>query len=356
MWNGGLFRGKQMIKAEELEDVSPSLVHTGKGIVAEKHRDVVMKQNCGGQRFALFVVENQKAVDYGMPARVMQEEAMEYGRQMKIIRKRNEEAEERRRKEGGELVYCNAGERMYRFKESDRLFPVVTLVVYWGEEGWSGPENMHGMMDFGADNDLGAKLKKLVPEYPLHFLDLSKFRHFEHFRTELRPFLELYSMRNRKQDFIEYVEKNERCRGMDEESWYIFGEITRSRHIQKILRGKKQEKRGGEEMCRAMDEWYNDAIEEGKAKGKIEGKAEGKIEGKVEGKAEALIDLLEEYGRVTKRLKKLIQNQKDMDVLKRWCKLAAKVNSIREFEATLFPCTPYNPHKHRKADEGPGGA
>ena len=23
LWNGGLFRGKQMIKAEELEDVSP---------------------------------------------------------------------------------------------------------------------------------------------------------------------------------------------------------------------------------------------------------------------------------------------------------------------------------------------
>lgn len=255
-----------------------------------------------------------------MPARVMQEEAMEYGRQMKIIRKRNEEAEERRRKEGGELVYRNAGERMYRFKENDRLFPVVTLVVYWGEEGWSGPENLHGIMDFGADNDLGAKLKKLVPEYPLHFLDLPKFRHFEHFRTELRPFLELYSMRNRKQEFIKYVEKNERCRNMDEESWYIFGEITRSRHIQKILRGKKQEKRGGEEMCRAMDEWYNDAIEEGMARGKIE----------------TIIDLLEEYGKISKRLKELIQNQKDTDVLKRWCKLAAKVNSIREFEDAML--------------------
>ncbi|MCI9342899.1 MAG: hypothetical protein HFI01_07975, partial [Lachnospiraceae bacterium] len=60
-----------------------------------------------------------------------------------------------------------------------------------------------------------------------------------------------------------------------------------------------------------------------------------KAEGKAEGKAEALIDLLEEYGRVTRRLKKLIQNQKDMDVLKRWCKLAAKVNSIREFEEAM---------------------
>ena len=138
-------------------------------------------------------------------------------------------------------------------------------------------------------------------------------------------------MRNRKQEFIEYVEKNERCRSMDEESWHIFGEITRSRHIQKILKSKMQEKRGGEEMCRAMDEWYNDAVEEGKAKGNIEGKAEGKADGK----AEALIDLLEEYGRVTRRLKKLIQNQKDMDVLKRWCKLAAKVNSIREFEEAM---------------------
>ena len=49
-------------------------------------------------------------------------------------------------------------------------------------------------------------------------------------------------------DPVEYVEKNERCRSMDEESWHIFGEITRSRHIQKILKSKMQEKRGGEEM------------------------------------------------------------------------------------------------------------
>ena len=35
-------------------------------------------------------------------------------------------------------------------------------------------------------------------------------------------------------------------------------------------------------MCKAMDEWYDDAIAEGKEKGKIEGKIEGKMEGKKE--------------------------------------------------------------------------
>ena len=76
-------------------------------------------------------------------------------------------------------------------------------------------------------------------------------------------------------------------------------------------------------MCKAMDEWYDDAIAEGKEKGKIEGKIEAKIE--------AIYELLEEYGEVPKNLKELIDSQKNMEILTKWHKLAARLDGMDAF-------------------------
>ena len=50
-----------------------------------------------------------------------------------------------------------------------------------------------------------------------------------------------------------------------------------------------------------------------------------------EGKAESIVDLLEEYGTVQDKLKEEIFNQKDLQILKEWLKLAVKVESVEEF-------------------------
>lgn len=52
-------------------------------------------------------------------------------------------------------------------------------------------------------------------------------------------------------------------------------------------------------------------------------------------RAQAIEDLLEEYGEVPERIKKLLEQTEDLDKLKHWLKLAAKVSSIREFEEKI---------------------
>ena len=54
-------------------------------------------------------------------------------------------------------------------------------------------------------------------------------------------------------------------------------------------------------------------------------------EGKAEGKAEAVLNLLEELGEISDDLRVRIISEKDLDVLKRWLKQAAKSESIDEF-------------------------
>ena len=56
-----------MVKAEELEIISPVFSKAGGDIALEKTCDLVMRQDGGGQRFTMLVVENQETVDYGTP-------------------------------------------------------------------------------------------------------------------------------------------------------------------------------------------------------------------------------------------------------------------------------------------------
>ena len=60
-------------------------------------------------------------------------------------------------------------EYLSRFAKADRLRPVITLVLYCGEEPWNGARCLHEMLDFKNISD---KVKKYVADYPVHILDV----------------------------------------------------------------------------------------------------------------------------------------------------------------------------------------
>lgn len=57
-----------------------------------------------------------------------------------------------------------------------------------------------------------------------------------------------------------------------------------------------------------------------------------KAEGKAEGKAEAILELLAELGEIPSTLRQTILNEKDLNQLKIWLKLAAKAENLNEFK------------------------
>lgn len=54
-------------------------------------------------------------------------------------------------------------------------------------------------------------------------------------------------------------------------------------------------------------------------------------EGIEQGISQSIIEFLDEYGKVPESLKERIYNENDVDVLKRWNKLSARVTSVKEF-------------------------
>ena len=55
----------------------------------------------------------------------------------------------------------------------------------------------------------------------------------------------------------------------------------------------------------------------------------------MEGKAEDIMDLLGDIGPVPEELEKRLREQKDLEVLQKWLKLAARAKSMEEFERQI---------------------
>ncbi|MBD5545652.1 MAG: Rpn family recombination-promoting nuclease/putative transposase [Lachnospiraceae bacterium] len=92
-----------------------------------------------------------------------------------------------------------------------------------------------------------------------------------------------------------------------------------------------------------VEEWVNDRVsaqvaascEKASQEARRKGRQEGRQEGKREANQEAVFDLLEEYGVIPKHVREAVLAQKDMEVLRRWHKLAARAGSMEQFEKEM---------------------
>lgn len=90
-----------------------------------------------------------------------------------------------------------------------------------------------------------------------------------------------------------------------------------------------------EVMCDALREFFKDELQEANERGIAIGTEIGTANGIEIGKAEAIIEILEERGQVPANLAEIINSQKDLEVLKQWVKLAARVDSVDDFETAI---------------------
>ena len=62
---------------------------------------------------------------------------------------------------------------------------------------------------------------------------------------------------------------------------------------------------------------------------------QGREEGEVKGRVEAVLELLEDIGEPSEMLINYIMKQTDLEVLRKWHKIAARVDSIKDFEQAV---------------------
>ena len=82
--------------------------------------------------------------------------------------------------------------------------------------------------------------------------------------------------------------------------------------------------------------WYEYDEEEHIASEKEISYAEGETAGKIKGKAEDILELLEELGEVPQELRETVLGQQDLEVLAKWLKIAAKAETLKDFETLVI--------------------
>ena len=94
LFNGVLYKGKQVIRPEELEEISPVASvsiknRAGKTRNMKKYRDIVMRWK-NNATFVLLANKSQDKIHYAMPQKVMLYDGMDYEEQIRNLWKQRQ--------------------------------------------------------------------------------------------------------------------------------------------------------------------------------------------------------------------------------------------------------------------------
>ena len=302
LYNGIVFQGKQVVLPEELEPAEGEtdiLLEDNEQKVQEIHRyrDIVMRWKKGAL-LVLLACENQEKVHYAMTVRNMLYDSLSYAGQIQQLWKEREKEEKQK---------MTAPEYLSKWKKDDRLVPVITLVFYYDTEQWDGSTDLHGMLQWGEGNQ--ELLREYVPNYRINLVDAGNLEHLERFQSDLQEILGMLKCRGNKKELLDYMNKRESYfRNVDEETYQVMREFL---HSEKMLKENVERIEGKEtvDMCKALDELYNDGIEQG-----IE---RGMIRGTIETMKEFNISMEEAIERISKKFE-ITKEQAKEEVEKYW--------------------------------------
>lgn len=132
--NVNLFGGRQVVKESGLERLPQELVYRNRqGDLGEHRMDTRMKVREENVDVVIFCAENQAAVSNTMPVRDMGYLYSSYSEQI-------------REKNRADYVDGSGVNPVRGLADGQKLVPVVSLVLYWGKEKWTGPTELKDML------------------------------------------------------------------------------------------------------------------------------------------------------------------------------------------------------------------
>ena len=303
--NGIMFDGKDVVKEDELVDLSGWSHYKGDD---SKHRfqdrDVVKLWKKENVVISLIGIENQDIPDEDMVFRVISYDGASYRTQLV-------EKERRKRKKKADKVAEKSAEKL-------DIFPVITFVIYYGEEEWKHETTLHKRLN------LGSELKHYVSDYSINLIDLKKLSEddINKFKKDFKLIADyMVKGSKHKADRIDLNHPEEvselilRLTGEElpfevecEEGGKNMEKFFEPMFERAEARGRAEGRAEGEARGRAEGEARGRA--EGEARGRAEGEARGRAEGKTEGESclARLISLLMSEGKNDK-IKDVVENE-----------------------------------------------
>ncbi|MCI7612012.1 MAG: Rpn family recombination-promoting nuclease/putative transposase [Selenomonadaceae bacterium] len=181
--NGSLFDGEDYIKEESLIDAQPfSQYKADDGTLHELERDVAkycVDTNCN-IRLAMIGVENQIAIDFDMPLRVMGYDGISYRDEINLDK----------------IVVDKSTGQKRRIRH--KRYPVLTLILYFGENPWKKPLCLYDVID------VPDKLKPYINDFKLNIIDVPRLtpEQVKRYKGDFQIIADYFVQRNSGKEYV----------------------------------------------------------------------------------------------------------------------------------------------------------
>ena len=282
LFNAVIFRGKQVIKPEDLTerdtDMSGIIQFKGYQETLERTRDVVKKMAYGVE-FAVLGIESQQKIHYAMPLRTMLYDSLGYLKEYQEITRI-------RKAERGKMT---EDEFLSKMRKEDRLYPIISIVLYYSEKSWDGPTCLKDMIV-----EMPEEMERIFSDYKMNLVQIRESEQYTFHNEEVRAVFEI--SREIFNGNLDKINERYRNRDLTPELITVIGKITDSAEL--VRQGKIEEVAN---MCTALEKWEKENIERGTKRGIEKGIAKMVLtllnKGKTVEETADWLELTEEYVR-----------------------------------------------------------
>lgn len=271
IYNVLVFEGKQVMLEDALSNLSPlSQYKADEGMLHEQERDIFKIWRGHGVNLMLAGIENQTRPDKDMPFRVIGYDGAVYRSQLLKAKEK----------------VINGQKKKVAIKER---YPVVTIVLYFGEERWDYPKNLLECFEPPlAEDEITEVLKEYIQDYRVHVFDIPRLtkEQVQLFRSDFRIVADYYT---NVYNTNEYVPDNAVITHVDE-FLKLMKVLTGDKRFEEIAHTITEAEKEELRMCRILDE----REARGEARGFARGLTEGREQGIEQGKVNTLVFLVKD--------------------------------------------------------------
>ena len=260
--NGLVFKGKKVVKENELFDTANVASFRSGQKITHQERDVTKVWKKSSIRIAMWGLENQMKPCKDMPLRILAYDGVSYKRQLLELEKERKYAEE----------------KGLEFDIPEKYYPVVTFVVYLGEQPWNKNRSLLEVVDVKPE------FRQFVNDYKLNLIDVSNMpeEQAQLFHSDFRSLIDW--LKKRKDQAYEVLDRK-----IDHPEDYgdLLYAMSGDERVLRAIEGKGT-KGAGLTMCEFIDRLEEKGRIEGIKAGRIEGIKAGRIEGIKAGRIEGI--------------------------------------------------------------------
>lgn len=234
-----LYKGKHIIREQNLEDSKDRSQYKAEGLLHEQERDVSKIYKHQQMRIAFLGIENENREEEYMPLRVISYDGASYRSQLL----RNDEKKDVTKKQ--------------------KPYPVVTVVLYFGMKRWSKGKSLYDVLDIPED------LKPFVSDYKINVVEVAylKPEQVAMFQSDFYYIADFFVQ---KRTTGKYIPPSGRIIHRDA-FLKLLTEMVGDKRYEEIVKemnenNKNRDDKEGTEMCEVYDYIFNRGVEQERAK------------------------------------------------------------------------------------------